>query len=258
MKKVIIIIAMAISMSLQADLLHGPFSAESQELVKLAQNRTAPIPENLKKRSALIELFRSWFSSEYIDASSALINGPVSLEAAVQVIMLTPLKSWAKDLSKQHLTHAFFLARAQRNKELLALVIKEMPQKDRDSLLETEILELFVSLYDKKEYEDEKEAIKIIIANSGTSDDVIKKALNKAAASILLQKDIEEPLDFLLSLGLPINYISPDATKQETLLDIVNNMLLEDKLKNDQDLLKTQKYLQSKGAKTSQELSQAK
>lgn len=254
MKKLTLLIALFCTATyhLHADLFNGPWSPESQELAKVIQNSTMAIPEKFKGQEKEINFMRKAVNQPIDNlvvtimlddtVKNLLKNNPIFLESIIGIIKQT------KSASSENIA---LVAAEVRNINLFTTAVKTI--QDKSTLLAEHVFSLFsysTPLLEIKnapeEFEFEKELIKIIITT------VPKEEAYKAMRrSIKLVENFQKPMDFILSLGFPINLVSE---AKQTLLDEANFLHTFDQYKNDPDLKKTIDYLKSKGAKTYAEL----
>lgn len=223
-----------IALLFNMDLLKGPYSKkskENEEFVRILNDSTLPIPNKFKSQEKEIKHFRKQL------AEAAATSHPLASEA------FSAMK--IKDLS------------------LFTSIIQTAPLKTKEYLLKTNIFELFRKNKEinenvenksaKEEYDFIKKIITIIFDNSAKED--ASKDILTLVKTHMGSKNIKDPIEFLLSLGVSLNVV---LKNNQTVLDQINAVLLKNPEVNNQDVQNIIQYLMSRGAKTYAELHQNK
>ncbi len=271
---------------LNADLLNGPYSKESQELVKLMKNPNADVPERFKDFENIVVKLGSFLQTSYGKFADAVRlnptvislaqNNTAFLEAIIQI-----LKSKKAELEPSNISGSDYgflnialFASELNDLDLFEQAVKLCQQKGKSFLLNNFINDLFRnnSLIQnnldkeftekaKKSYKLDKKLIRIL------SNYIDKETLHKNIEMQIygFSLNFEDPINFLLSVGADINFVSGKKNPQ-TILDRANKSLEDaqktltaDQESQDyyQQVQKTITFLKSKGAKTYAELTAA-
>jgi hypothetical protein len=282
MKKLFLFTALlcTLTLSLSADLLNGPYSPESQELVKLAQNSTMPIPGKFNSQEkAIIEKFRRINSTACTELSfiyddnfmQAMKSNQIFLEAFIQLLLSKNQKFCILKITDY--------AEKIGNNELFISCIKNMPDEAASTYFTSTLRQLRknidcfrsieIQTRTEAECKEKRDKLKKTINQLITHHKNLISVLNDFAEQAIIEASwhfispfTEDYFDFLLSLGLNLN--SPKIDRLEkpkatyvTMLDILKNNL--NKLDPAADYSRTTvqntiNYLLSKGAKTYAEL----
>lgn len=252
---------------LNADLLNGPRSPESQELVKVLQDKTMQIPDRLQFQTDQINIMRDALDTsklkKNVTSASKLMglikrdnsiydlvkNNPIFLEASIQIIKQEPKLNSSLAIA--------FVAESIKNIPLFTEAVKAANPETRIEMLNVYMGDLLIKNYDvinqkasRNEYNETKELVKIIFDNS-SKNEAYKTMLN----SIKVTGFIQDPVNFLLTLGLPLNLV---LENNQTFLDQTNAILdIVPEAKGSALVQENIKYLRSKGAKTYAELTAA-
>lgn len=251
----IIISLCCAAIRLNADLLNGPYSPESQKLVNLFKDNNLPIPEkfkNIKGAEELINGFRE--DSDPATLTNLLLRYPeieplirknmIFTQALIQYIKNSEIPEYIQNLeyprSDYQLKMLANFARFLNNSELFNSVISKIQEQTKRALLKSYISDLFshnyngnvlssrdpdLSEYHKKAYNTTKEFTKKIVSTleNGKSTAAINEAFvnfinTKYTNDLYLSGDLEDIIALLLNLKTDINAISSD---KKTFLDMV-------------------------------------
>jgi hypothetical protein len=295
MKKLFLLTTLLIAstITIHADLLNGPWSPESQELLKVIKDKNLPIPNALKDQQANVTVLRDLFENNKSKGSTdpdmfffanvyrnknlvdLANNNPIFLETFIQLLKQTIPTSIDLQVTQLNITDfpQFNVAQFFQiigNMDLFKQAIATAPIAVKKTLLKSSMVILSShgsfsiddSLY-LKSYNKTKEFIKILV-NNMPSADAYQTIMGNSQAFLnpLMESDIKilpQIIEFLLSIGFPINLFNED---KETLLDQLNTTisLIE---KNPEytkvlpDINKLKENMISKGAKTYAELTAA-
>jgi len=162
----------------------------------------------------------------------------------------------SQNLNDDQLTQIMDLADEHKDMNLLMLAFKKLKPDAQKALAGWSVTGVF-SFFSRNEksYESSKQKVKMLSPGLDINNDVYYSA----QTGMYSNKNIQEPLDFFISLGFPVNYVPADIENKKTLLDIADNLLSKYTLKGTRNLIVADReYLLSKGAKTYAGLSQAK
>jgi hypothetical protein len=260
---------------LNADLLNGPYSAESQKLVEFIKNPKLEIPNELKEKASEIDILRKGYSGTANEKESEtyislLKNNQQTLEAIIQ----------AYKNNQDYLSQVAGVAILINNTDLYLAAIKQMPENDREIalgfglgfLMSITLMQLDDPKTSGKDradfnrsYEFSKKSLTSLVKDYPKL--INETFLSSDNARSLLRRFngnfTKEYLDFLINLGLNIN--NP-VTKDKTVLDVIEKDLANALKPDAPDLLKSSikdyeaalAYLKSKNAKHFAELTAAK
>ncbi len=276
--------------TIKADLLNGPYSQESQELVRVIKDKSLLIPNALKDQQSNITVLRDLFENNKSKGSTdpdifffanvyrnknlldLANNSPIFLEAFIQLLKQTIPTAVDLQVNQLNITDfpKFNVAQFFQiigNVDLFKRAIDTAPIAVKKTLLRSSIGVLSshgsFSIDDSrylKPYTKTKEFIKILV-NNMPSAEAYQTIMSNSQAFLkpLMASDVKilpQIIEFLLSIGLPINLLNGD---KETLLDQLNatiSLIEKDPeyTKVLPDIKKLKENLTAKGAKTYAEL----
>lgn len=242
-----------ISFTLNIGLINGQYSPESQVLAQILKHPSLSIPEKFRAQESQITEMRNAAKisigallatiKDHDSIRRLLVNKPDYLWAVIQLIQQAPMLNVALALAD--------LAETINNTALFTQAAKMATPESLNNLLIRYIT------FDLFQNNQGKEFIKIIVNTDSKKEDFNKEAFQKQAYQTIINsipltsKNFQGPMDFLLSLGLPINL---PASDKRTLLDKVNTLI---NLSGATYFNELKTYLISKGAKTHAELTPA-
>lgn len=279
MKKLTLLIALfsTATYHLHADLFNGPWSPESQKLVKLAQNPAMPITAMFKGEEKQIDALRQLSKFNLLDPQITeevavnLKDAPIFYEAVLQILNdiaskitvdddLGNIKRYAP-LNKNsvlNLVRANF-AYIIDNQELFESILKNSTQNTKDAILgffvDKASSNRAADLLQFKKYIEI--ALKLGANPNGDFNDAMrpyKKIIQYYLPNINNPEKNDPILELLLLNDLNINtvFYIKSIKKQQTLLDLLlGGSSLASQNQELKDLIK---YVKSKGAKTYAEL----
>jgi hypothetical protein len=280
-----ITILCASTFAIHADLLNGPWSSESQELVRLVQNPTLSIPKSLDYRKIQINRLRTQFAPDWGNAEfypSDYLDRVFS-ETVVQLLLLQKPKPKYPTPYPSNEGYKYVIATialARKDFDMLNAILKNTSTELKNKLLldilnftgrlawhDTERIKRVEKTYKSQNLiEDGKQKIKALL-NSGAqinakNNDPLEPIKNKPLITDELPVDYTL-LTFLIEQGLDINTIfenSYNFPANQTLLDCYiyymnpASQSYAEAQKFSKDIQKIIDYLKANGAKTYAEL----
>jgi hypothetical protein len=281
MKKIFIFILTTFTFLLRADLLNGPYSNESKELLRLAQDPTLPIPDKLKDQTDNLELFRMVLNVVNNPDTTAFGYGPLRelikenkayAEALIQNIkeknikLKSPKKRPASKFTFSPADYQFYLlartAIVAGEMELFKKILPKLQQETKMILVEDLLTDRLFSKApeEKKQFDLILKFLKEIFnqnKNEGLDDTFADFSV---ASSLNFDEYDRKIMDLFINLGANVNFVNKQKKEgfgwfkepNVTILDVLNKRITTDEFFKDhpEDIIIAADYLKSKGAKT--------
>jgi len=277
MKKMLLFtVLFASGLSLNADLLNGPWSPESQEIIKLIENPLLPIPEKFKsgklygftQKEIFVNSFRECTQRNRCYWMDFLgIDDLASLEAAITIIK--KFKPQEKVIATENIDpldysnfFILFMSIELLNDtyhpmdDLFKKVFIQIKPQTQLAVLKM-FFDGFIFTRPGNPLATKKEELIQFIAPLVTPEIFNKSfiyAIEKGAVG-LFDSETAQMVNFLISRGAKINFEIVENNKKVTIMDLLNNKLLQMEAQDlRQNIQEWINFLKSKGAKTYAEL----